>query len=242
MPKKIIVIVLGFFISSSILAQPFTASEKMRWQQEAKQVSITRDKWGVPHVFGKTDADAVFGLMYAQAEDDFGRVEMNYIRMLGRVAEVQGEGSLYEDLQMRMLIDSSAALKDYAASPAWLKKLLQSWADGLNFYLDRHPEIKPLLITRFKPWYPLMWTDGSISAINTAGVSAAEFRNFYNKKGTISLPPVKALKEPTGSNGIAIAPSASASGHAMLYINPHVDFYFRPEVHMASDEGLNVYG
>ncbi|OQP67174.1 penicillin amidase [Niastella vici] len=229
----------------SLLAQTFTQEEISRWQQQAKQVTIIRDKWGIPHIYGKTDADCVFGLLYAQCEDDFKRVENNYIDILGRSAEIQGEKNLYTDLYTRLLIDSAAAIRDYNRSPDWLKKLLQSFADGVNYYLYKNPTVKPALLTRFEPWFQLMWTDGSISAIQSGGLTIDEVKKFYTGD-TASAPTVLTKKpedeEATGSNGFALAPSRTASGKAMLYINPHVTFYFRPEVHVISEEGLNAYG
>lgn len=214
-----------------------------RWQETAKRVEVLRDKWGIPHIYGKSDADCVFGLMYAQCEDDFQRVEMNYITMLGRSAEVNGEKDLYEDLLVRMVIDTTEAVNDYNRSPEWLKQLLHAFADGINYYLYKHPTIRPKLLKQFKPWYPLTYTDGSISAIQTSNVSANDIKKFY--AGLPSDLAYRAKKDPEqliGSNGFAIAPSKSSSGYAMLYINPHVTFYFRPEVHMVSEEGLNAYG
>ncbi|MEO6404280.1 MAG: penicillin acylase family protein [Ferruginibacter sp.] len=235
---------ISLFSFSFLLAgaQTFTPVEIQRWKQQATQVTISRDKWGIPHIYGKTDADAVFGLMYAQCEDDFARVEMNYIEKLGRTAEIKGANALYADMQMRMLIDSVAAVQDYTKSPVWLKKLLNAFADGINFYIYKNANVKPALLKRFKPWYPLLWTDGSIGAINTAGVTETEFKNFYSENKVAYQPPAFSEPVSTGSNGFAFSPSISANGHAMLYINPHVTFYFRPEVHMVSEEGLNAYG
>ena len=222
-------------------AQDFTKEEIRRWVKQAEQVNIIRDNWGIPHVYGKTDADAVFGVLYAQCEDDFKRVEMNYIEKLGRLAEVKGEIELYNDLLMRLIIDSAEAVADYKRSPLWLQKLLNAFADGVNYYLYTHPTQQTLLLKRFKPWYPLLWTDGSIGAISTGWVTANEVKSFYTGK-TSQAKINKEEKAPTGSNGFAFAPSITASGKSILYINPHVTFYFRPEVHMVSEEGLNVYG
>ena len=225
-----------------LFAQSFSKQEVSRWQQQAKQVSIIRDNWGIPHIYGKTDADAVFGLMYAQCEDDFKRVEMNYIEKLGRMSEVKGISSLYDDLLIRMVIDSSDAIADYKKAPQWLKKLMDAFADGINYYLYKHPGTKPVLLKHFEPWYPLLWTDGSIGAINTADLGADDLKNLYSN-GNATAQVIKEKEEtPTGSNGIALSYKITASGNCMLYINPHVTFYFRPEVHMVSEEGLNVYG
>lgn len=224
-----------------LAAQNFTKEEVSKWQQQAQQVTIIRDHFGIPHIYGKTDADAVFGLLYAQCEDDFKRVEMNYIEKLGRLAEVQGESLLYDDLLIRLVLDSTEAVTDYKKSPAWLKKLLNAFADGINYYLYKNPTVKPALLKRFQPWYPLLWTDGSIGAISTGDLSESELKNFYSStEPAATIQPAE--KSFTGSNGFAIAPSKSQSGNALLYINPHVTFYFRPEVHVVSEEGLNVYG
>jgi len=235
------IFLLLFLLPVHLLAQPFSSAEINRWETQAKQVTIIRDNWGIPHIYGKTDADAVFGLLYAQCEDDFKRVEMNYIEKLGRMAEVKGRSVLYDDLLIRLVIDSAAAVADYKRSPAWLQKLMNAFADGINYYLYKNPSVKPVLLHRFQPWYPLLWTDGSIGAINTAGINETELKNFYTGGNEIAAVK-KEEEDPTGSNGFAFSPAITASHNAILYINPHVTFYFRPEVQMTSGEGLNVYG
>ena len=92
---------------------------------------------------GKTDADAVFGMIYAQAEDDFNRVETNYLTSLGRLAEAQGTSAIWKDLRQRLFIDPEKLQADYAVSPPWLRKLMEAWADGLNYYLETHPNVHP---------------------------------------------------------------------------------------------------
>lgn len=217
-----------------------------RYEAQALRVTIIRDNWGVPHVYGKTDADAVFGLMYAQCEENFKKVERNYLEKLGRLAELEGEGYLLNDLLMRLLYDMSAAIADYKKSPAWLKQLLNAFADGVNYYLYKNPGTKPVLLKKFEPWFPLLFTDGGYTAMQTGGLEMEDIKNLYLQGGR-SKPPASSAKsilktESTGSNAFAISPSRSASKKAMLYINPHVSFYFRTEVHMVSEEGLNAYG
>ena len=224
-------------------AQSFSEQEISRWEKQAQQVTIIRDNFGVPHIYGKTDADAVFGLMYAQCEDDFKRVELNYIDKLGRVSEIEGEKELAFDLLNRILFDSADAVNDYNKSPQWMQKLCNAFADGINYFLYKHPAVKPALLKRFKPWYPFLWTDGSINAINTADITSKEFSRFYFENNDLSSrESINEEEKPTGSNGFAFAPKITGNGNAILYINPHVTFYFRPEVHMVSEEGLNVYG
>ena len=240
--------ILIFLFPLQLLAQNFTPQEITRWQKQAQQISIIRDNWGIPHIYGKTDADAVFGLLYAQCEDDFKRVELNYIEKLGRTAELKGSPSIYDDLLMRMILDTAAAEAEYKKAPAWLKKLCNAFADGINYYLYKNPQVKPALLTRFLPYFPLLWTDGSIGAINTADLTSFDLTNLYgNNNGPLSgipSPITNDIPEEklTGSNGFAFAPKITESGSAILYINPHVTFYFRPEVHMVSEEGLNAYG
>jgi acyl-homoserine-lactone acylase len=235
--------ILFIFLPVQLFAQQFTKEEISRWEKQSQNVTIIRDNWGIPHIYGKTDADAVFGLLYAQCEDDFKRVEMNYIEKLGRMSEVKGESSLQDDLYIKLIIDSVEAVADYKKSPVWLQKLLNAYADGINYYLYKHREVKPALLTRFKPWYQLLWTDGSIGAISTGDITEDDVKNFYLGADA----PVVAKKDffeeqTTGSNGFAVAPSKTESGNSILYINPHVTFYFRPEVQVVSEEGLNVYG
>ena len=221
-----------------------TNPDLARWEAHAKNTTIIRDNWGVPHVYGKTDADAVFGLLYAQSEDDFNRVETNYILAAGRMAEVVGPSALYADLRMHLFIDTVEVKKEYETSPDWLKALMNGFADGINYYLHTHPEVKPKLLTRFEPWMALTFSEGSIGGdIETVPLDGIEA--FYGGKATpkpiAAVEPVLDL-EPRGSNGLAIAPANSATGHALLLINPHTSFYFRPEVQMVSDEGLHAYG
>jgi len=265
-------------------AQSFTAGEIKRYEAEARQVQIIRDKWGIPHIYGKTDASVVFGLMYTECEEDFSRMEKNYLEVMGRQAEAYGESYLHNDLQMRLIYDSAQAVKDYENSPAWMHKLLDAFADGVNYYLYKHPGVRPLVLRHWQPWYALMFTDGSVSATSTGGVKADETWDFYNNKVLSSVKPIKKVQhvsaaekmvledrgilpskpEPSdgqpessdgqpepgndepapegGSNGFAISPSHTANGNALLYINPHVPYYFRMEVHLVSEEGLNTYG
>jgi acyl-homoserine-lactone acylase len=224
-------------------AAPAFSAEGARWDREAASVTITRDDWGIAHVHGKTDADAVFGMIYAQAEDDFNRVETNYINAMGRLAEAEGEGKIYQDLRMKLFIDPADLKKEYAASPEWLKKLMDSFADGLNFYLAKHPDVKPRVITRFEPWMALSFTEGSIGG-DIERINLAQLEAFYGKVAVSALPSEEddEVEEPRGSNGMAIAPSNTAGHHALLLINPHTSFFFRSELQMSSDEGLDVYG
>ena len=234
-----------------------SASEKERWENHVANTNIIRDEWGIPHIYGKTDADAIFGLMYAQCEENFSQIEKNYLEMLGRSSEVannlatQMQGDPYADLMMKLIQDSAAAIQDFNNSPDWFKKLLIAHADGINYYLKMHPNVEPKIISHYEPWYHLMWTDGSVSPTRYGGIRRKDVFDFYKTQdasynSSLAWANIDdyAVEEKTlkGSNGFAIAPKHSKNGSAMLYINPHVPFYFRSEMHMVSEEGLNVYG
>ncbi|WP_375270540.1 penicillin acylase family protein [Sphingomonas sp.] len=216
--------------------------ELARWRSQAARVTITRDDWGIPHIRGRSDADAVFGMSYAQAEDDFARVEANYLTALGRSAEADGETAIWADLRQRLFVDEGELRRQYAASPDWLRALMQAWADGLNFYLATHPATRPKVLTRFEPWMALSFTEGSIGG-DIERISLSELKTFYGQP-TPPTPEERGAspREPSGSNGIAIAPKLTRNGHALLLINPHTSFYFRSEAQVTSDAGLDAYG
>jgi acyl-homoserine lactone acylase PvdQ len=278
---------LKFIFILTIVSSPFSLNaagnpDVARWEQEAKNVTIIRDDWGIAHIYGKTDADAVFGMEYAQAEDDFNRVETNYINSMGRLAEAEGESRIYQDLRMKLFVDPVVLKTQYAASPAWLQTLMNSFADGLNYYLFKHPEVKPRVIQHFEPWMALSFTEGSIAG-DIERVNLAQLEAFYahprvvapaigsylsgdpktpsarpeaaHLAAVVERPPqfISTMAdlpyvhdsdppEPTGSNGMAIAPSNTRDHHALLLINPHTPFFFRSELQMASEEGLDAYG
>jgi acyl-homoserine-lactone acylase len=255
---------VAFFFAGACASIPPQDSDLGRWRAQSERVTISRDDWGIAHVRGRTDADAVFGMIYAQAEDDFNRVEANYLTALGRTAEADGEKAIWADLRARLYMDPDDLRARYAASPVWLKRLMDSWADGLNYYLAKHPEVSPRAIRQFEPWMALSFTEGSIGGdIERIDLEALEA--FYTSRhpelvsGSSPPPPGRVASwtlkqvrgdgrgreidpEPRGSNGFAIAPSKSADGHALLLINPHTSFFFRSELQVASDEGLNAYG
>ncbi len=239
---------IAFLFSCSPSQHISSLQEAARWEEQAARITIIRDDFGVPHVYGKTDADAVFGLLYAQCEDDFNRVERNYIWAIGRLAEVEGEEMLYSDLRARLYMTKEEAIENYEKSPEWLKTLCRAFADGVNYYLHTHPEVKPKLLTHFEPWMPMYFSEGSIGG-DIESVSTEGIKAFYENDLSLGLNTYgdglvhpALLEEPKGSNGFTIAGEHTASGNAMLLINPHTSFFFRGEVHVVSEEGLNAYG
>ncbi|MDR6643649.1 acyl-homoserine-lactone acylase [Luteibacter sp. 1214] len=235
---------LPLLLALTAVSSVQAADDAVRWKHEAGAVTIQRDDWGIAHVHGKTDADAVFGMAYAQAEDDFNRVETNYLVSLGRLAEAEGESALWQDLRQKLFVDPNDLKALYARSPDWLKSLMNAWADGLNDYLATHPDVHPRVITHFEPWMALSFSEGSIGG-DIERASTKGLQAFYDNdpEGALAqFTPPSSWWEPTGSNGIAIAPKLTANGHALLLINPHTSFFFRSELQMSSDEGLDAYG
>jgi acyl-homoserine-lactone acylase len=242
--KKLVLVGLAAVCATATASAQAPSADVARWQRQAQNVTITRDDWGIAHVRGHTDADAVFGMIYAQAEDDFNRIEVNYLTSIGRTAEAEGEKAIWQDLRQRLFIDPDTMKVLYARSPAYMQKLMNAWADGLNYYLYTHPDVKPRVITHFEPWMPLTFSEGSIGG-DIERVDLRQLAAFY---GHTPAPPVAVgpdtaqPPEPRGSNGAAIAPMNTIGKHAMLLINPHTSFFFRSELQMTSDEGLNAYG
>ena len=250
--RSLFVTLALLLLVSCVEKSPQTEVDK--WMEQADRIKITRDDYGVPHIYGISDADAVFGLLYAQCEDDFARVERNYIWATGRLAEIEGEEALYSDLRAKMFMSEEEAKDLYKKSPVWLKELCDAFADGINYYLHTHPEVKPALITRFEPWMPFYFSEGSIGG-DIERVSTRKIKAFYEQSPIEYLEEQKqvalferaaapdvVLPEPQGSNGIAISGELTESGNTLLLINPHTSFYFRGEVHVVSKEGLNAYG
>ena len=230
-----------------LLTAATTPADLDRLKSEAARVTIVRDDWGIAHVSGATDADAVFGMIYAQAEDDFPRIEANYLTALGRTAEADGEKAIWQDLRARLYVSEAKLRDEYDRSPEWLKKLMNAWADGLNYYLATHPNVRPRAITHFEPWMALSFTEGSIGG-DIESIDLDKLRDFYSA-GAPALTSAAADRSPLtdavehqNSNGIAIAPKITTDGHALLLINPHTTFFFRSELQMKSDEGLDAYG
>ena len=293
--KKLLL--LALFVLPACAPETASDPDVARWEATAERVTIIRDDWGVPHIYGETDADVVFGMIYAQAEDDFNRIEVNFLNSQGRLAEAEGEEEIWRDLRMKLFIDPVEMQALYAESPEWLRDLMDAWADGLNYYLHTHPDVAPRVLTHFEPWMALTFSEGSIGG-DIERVNLGELEAFYGRQGSASaaaaaesgqrvadtsnaphaLAPAGSAteapfvldgtgaatgeplalatagairsslvepdpdEEPTGSNGFAIAPENTANGDALLLINPHTSFFFREELHMVSEEGLDAYG
>ncbi|MFN2457244.1 MAG: penicillin acylase family protein [Chitinophagaceae bacterium] len=232
---------LLFAICTTAFAQDFSKEEISQWQKQAKRITIIRDNWDVPHIYGKTDADCVFGLMYAQCEDNYRDIEENNIESLGRAAELYGEASLEDDANVARFECVKKGKDLYANAGLFLKSICNAAAAGINYYLYTHPGVERRLLHRYEPWFFLV-TDTYSPAGH--GITRAERIKAY----TISIKSQPEgsdkliYKNESGSNAMALAPAKTKSGHSMLLINPHVNLSDRYEAHLISEQGLNVSG
>ncbi len=202
----------------------------------ASSVTIHRDEWGVPHIYGPTDASTSFGLAYAQAEDYFWQIEDTYIQSLGRYAEVVGNSGLGSDVLMRLYEVPARSKTDYETLDPQLKAIGTAYAAGLNYYLEKHPQVKPRLIKHFEPWFVVAFDRFTMLSF------------MYSKSHAQKPVPAEyeeRIAKVIGSNEWAIGPSKTKSKNAMLFINPHQPWYGYGqfyEAHVESGEGLHFSG
>jgi len=233
----------GITIRLFVLCTAITCAGSLNAQAHldrlAREVTIYRDTYGVPHVFGRTDASTVFGFAYAQAEDNFWRIEENYMAAIGRSTEVYGERRVERDRLNRALEIPRLAREEYRRLDPHTRSICDAFVAGLNLYIARHPEKKPRLLTKMEPWYPLAFIRYNYYQQGFANDEA--FNNVDLQTAEID----RRWKENQGSNGWVINPSRSATGHAMLFINPHLSFFGSGQVyegHVHSDQGWDFTG
>lgn len=238
----------GAAVGDDSVPAALSAVNEDRMERVARSVTIYRDTYGVPHVYGPTDASVVFGLAYARAEDEFSRIEEFYIRALGRLAEAAGEPGLAWDAMLRALETTRLSRAEYRNASPRIRALCDAWADGLNFYLKKNPDERPILITRFEPWFPfagdrIMW---NLYMLVNAGLAFEEIKSLGLPREP-EVPEEANLGSSTegeaeGCNQWAVAPALNSAGNAMLMINMMIPLEGPYEAHCHSEEGYNVSG
>ena len=240
----VVVLALGWIIVSDRMAQPAPADTKPLIAKAAQyHPRIRRDDWGVPHISGPTDPDVAFGLAFAHAEDDFPTIQEAALMVRGSLGSVEGQKGAVTDYLVRLFrVRETVAARYETDLPADVKKVLQAYADGINYYGALHPDrVKPGLL-------PMTGQDVAAGFV---------FRTpfFYGLDGVvkkINAPVAKATSTaqawaglPMGSNGMAVAPVKSADGATRLLVNSHqpyagqVSWY---EAVLDSGEGWHVAG
>lgn len=201
---------------------------------KAYDVRIRRDDWGVPHILGRTDADAAFGLAYAQSEDDFATLQDVVLATRGVLARDKGKGAAPTDYVVALLDVWPTVDRHYAELPTDLRKVMEAYADGVSLYAAKHPEVvKPGLL-------PLTGKDIAAGFVFKQPL-------FYGLDGELRRLTAPQTKEPPpkGSNGLAVAPSRSADGATRLLVNSHQP-YTGPvawyEAVVQSGQGWHVAG
>jgi len=226
---------LGTALAEVATVSPLPSPRIEKARELAARVRIYRDSFGMPHIDGDNDESVAFGFAYAQAEDYFWQVEDNYILCLGRYSEVYGPKGLNSDLLNRAFEIVPRSKASYARLEPKLKRFCEAFAGGLNWYLASHPEVKPRLITRFEPWHILAYGRQML----------LELTYRYTRLSNNYMPRSNDLIWMAGSNGWAVAPRRTSSGHAMLMVNPHLPLFgFAQlyEAHLRSGEGWSFIG
>jgi penicillin amidase/acyl-homoserine-lactone acylase len=232
----LIVLGLGAVIALDRLNQP-PEPDPQQFIAAAAQyhARILRDNFGVPHVFGHTDADVAFGLGFAHSEDDFGTIQEVLLATRGTLAATNGIDAAKTDYLVHLMHVWKTVDANYGKLPADVRKLAEAYAEGVSYYAALHPEArKPHVL-------PITGKD-----VVAGFVFKTPF--FYGLDTTLKhvLEPANDQKKlPVGSNGIAVAPSRSSDGATRLLVNSHQP-YTGPvawyEAVLQSDEGWHVAG
>ena len=262
-----IVFVLSLASASTVLADDAASKVGSASARAlAEKVIIHRDEWGVAHVFGDTDESTIFGSGYIQAEDFFWQLEDTTIQAIGRYSEVMGDKGLKTDLLVRSFEIPTRSQNDFETAGSEYKSYARAFTAGVNYLLDKHPEVKPRVVKRFEPWHIvaidryLMLTmayggsragkprkeEARFSAVEKSENEKSKNVPKYSWQWT---DPESAFERETfeavGSNAWAIGPSKTESGNTMLFINPHQPWYGIGqfyELHLHSKETLRFSG
>ncbi len=207
-------------------------------QIDPSKIQIARDKWGVPHIFAKTDPEVAYGLAYAHAEDDFKTMQLTILAGSGMLGQHLGKNGAAADYVVGLIHAKEIVEEKYnTLSPEYLK-YIEGYCAGLNAYAASHPD--EVFVKKAFPITVKRYLAGTVLSLSVISGLDRSIKNII--AGNVNV-----LEEMKigGSNAIAIHPSKSVDGDAYLAINSHqplegpVAWY---EAHICSDEGLNVLG
>ena len=226
----------GFFLSFLILISSFSFSQKT----PKYSVEIVRDSFGVPHIFGKTDADCAYGLVWAECEDDFKTLQFVLLIARGMLGRNIGPDGAKIDYAVQLLRVQQTINERYEkdVSPEF-KKILEAGAAAGNLYAEKHPE--EVLVKQAFPVKPQDFLSGYMLAMALmTGVDGA-----LNSLVSGTAPEVPFAETGRGSNGLAMNANKTADGNVFLDVNSHqplegpLSWY---EAHVQSEEGWNMLG
>ena len=207
-------------------------------------VTIHRDTWGVPHIYGNSDEDAAFGLAFAHAEDDFETIQEILIATRGRLATIKGKDGAPLDYLVGFLDIWNLVESNFDKLSPKIKNICKAYADGINRYIEKNPKelinnLYPVtnkdIIAGFALRTPLMF-NLHVYIEKTMKKEKPNFSDLAIHKTDYSM---------YASNVFAVAPSRSDDGHTRIAINSHqpwtgpVTWY---EAHIHSNEGWNIIG
>jgi len=246
--RALLALLLLFVIAAVSLAfwEPLTARAPQAPAFEPTDVQIARDKFGVPHIFGKTDADVAYGVAYAHAEDDFSTLQEVLAMTRGRAGAMLGEDGAKVDYAEALLGVRATAARDWPRLPADVKALFTAYAAGLNHYADKHPgevrlsglfpvtgeDVVAGFVLRSPFFFGLDSVLGSLvedkpigreggPALDATGKLVPRELTPVGRDPADSLTPVGRDPADNGSNGMAVAPARSTDGATRLVSNSH---------------------
>jgi acyl-homoserine-lactone acylase len=244
--------IMGLLLAGTAVAaavwEPLAAEAPPAPKTQSYDAEIVRDEYGVPHIKGKTDADAAYGLAYAHAEDDFGTIEDVIAMTRGRYGALVGGDGAKVDFALHLVGARETSQKHYNELSPEVRAVVEAYAAGLNHYADKHPSE-----VRLSNLFPVVGQD-----VVTGFVLRAPF--FFGLDNTIGalfedkdappvdvepMTPVGRNPEQNGSNAFAVAPKRMADGKTWLISNSHQPYegqvaWYEAVVH--SDEGLDMAG
>ena len=214
-------------------------------QVDPKNIDIVRDQYGVPHIYGKTDKEASYGLAWAHAEDNFKTIQETFLPAVGKLGMYSGKDGAAIDYVVQLLKCRETAQRHYDDLSPEVITVIQGYVEGINAYASAHPD--QVLIRGSFPMTVLDYLTGYNLVIHffsdTGQILQALFGN--NIKPLEELEDENRKEKSIGSNAFAISNRKTTDGKTYLNINTHQPLegpFSWYEAHLNSDEGWNMLG